>query len=155
MGDVTIREATADDAAALAEAYRDAYAANRELGFPAKAGSATPDQVREWVRDHWVFVAETDSEVIGGVRIERADADVAKLSRLGVRERWKGEGIGTQLLKHAEAAARDAGYTTMRLTTPDEHPFLPEFYHAHGYEVTGDYPLSFRDYDEVVMEKSL
>ena len=155
MGDVTIREATADDAAALAAAYRDAYAANRELGFPAKAGSATPDEVAEWIRDHWVFVAEADGEVIGGVRIERADADVAKLSRLGVRERWKGEGIGTQLLKHAEAAARDADYTTMRLTTPDEHPFLPEFYHAHGYEVTGDYPLSFRDYDEVVMEKSL
>ena len=155
MTDVTLREATPDDAESLAAAYRDAYAANRELGFPAKAGSATPDQVADWVRDYWVFVAETDGEVIGGVRIERGDDGVATLSRLGVRERWKGEGIGTRLLKHAEAAARDAGYTTMRLTTPDEHPFLPEFYHAHGYEVTGDYPLSYRDYDEVVMEKTL
>jgi predicted N-acetyltransferase YhbS len=155
MVDVTLREATPDDAATLAETYRDAYAANRELGFPATAGSATTDQVAEWIRDHWVFVAEADSEVIGGVRIEHADADVAKLSRLGVREHWKGEGIGSRLLEHAEAAARDAGYTTMRLTTPDEHPFLPEFYHAHGYEMAGDYPLSFRDYDEVVMEKPL
>lgn len=155
MGDVTIREATPDDAEALAASYRDAYAANRELGFPAKAGSATAEEVAEWIRDHWVFVAEQDGEVIGGVRIERADADVAKLSRLGVRERWKGEGIGSRLLEHAEAAARDAGYTTIRLTTPDEHPFLPEFYHAHGYEMAGEYPLSYRDYDEVVMEKTL
>lgn len=155
MADVTIREATTDDAEALAAAYRDAYAANRELGFPAKAGSATPEQVAGWIRDGRVFVAEEDGEVIGGVRIERVEDGVAKLSRLGVRERWKGEGVGSRLLEHAEQAARGAGHTTMRLTTPDEHPFLPEFYHAHGYELVGDYPLSFRDYDEVVMEKAL
>ena len=157
MGGVTIREATVDDAdaAALAEAYRDAYAANRELGFPAKAGSATADDVAEWIREHRVFVAERAGEVIGGVRLERVDDSVTKLSRLGVRERWKGEGIGSRLLERAERAAREAGDTTMRLTTPGEHPFLPEFYHAHGYETTGDYPLAYRDYDEVVMEKSL
>jgi predicted N-acetyltransferase YhbS len=157
MGDVTIREAAADDvdAAALADAYRDAYAANRELGFPAKAGSATPEQVTEWIREHRVFVAETGGELVGGVRLERIDDDTAKLSRLGVRERRKGEGIGSRLLERVERAAREAGAATMRLTTPGEHPFLPEFYHAHGYEIVDDYPLSFREYDEVVMEKSL
>lgn len=155
MGDVTLREATPDDAEALAAAYRDAYTANRELGFPAKAGSVTAEEVAGWIRDHWVFVAESDGEVIGGVRLERVENGVAKLSRLGVRERWKGEGIGSRLLEHAERAARESGRATMRLTTPGEHPFLPEFYHAHGYEIVDDYPLSFREYDEVVMEKSL
>lgn len=155
MADVSLREASPDDADALAAAYRDAYRKNRELGFPAKAGSATAADVREWIRDHRVFVAESDGEVIGGVRLEAVEERTMKLSRLGVRERWKGEGIGSRLLEHAEQVARESGYRTMRLTTPDEHPFLPEFYHAHGYEVTGDYPLSFREYDEVVMEKSL
>lgn len=155
MADVTLREATPDDSDALAAAYHSAYRTNRELGFPAKAGSATADDVREWIRDHRVFVAEIDGEVIGGVRLEAVDDDTMKLSRLGVRERWKGEGIGSRLLEHAERVARETGHETMRLTTPDEHPFLPEFYHAHGYEVTGDYPLEFREYDEVVMEKSL
>lgn len=155
MADVTLREATADDVEALAEAYRDAYAENRELGFPAKAGSATAADVAEWVRADRVFVAEHDGQVSGGIRLEAADSAIAKLSRLGVRERWKGEGVGSRLLEHAEGAAREAGYTTVQLTTPGEHPFLPEFYHAHGYEITGDYPLSHREYDEVVMEKSL
>ncbi|KPN29663.1 putative acetyltransferase [Halolamina pelagica] len=170
MADVTLREATDDDAAALAATYRDAYAENRRLGFPAKSGSATPEQVARWIRDHRVFVAESEGTVIGGVRLERVDGSersaagsqqsatddaIVTLSRLGVRERWKGDGVGSQLLEHAERAAREAGYTTVRLTTPDEHPFLPEFYHAHGYEITGDYPLAYRDYDEVVMEKSL
>ena len=155
MGEVTLREATADDAAALAETYRDAYAENRELGFPAKAGSATAETVAGWIREHWVFVAESEGELIGGVRLERVEGETMKLSRLGVRERWKGEGVGSRLLEHAERAALAAGYTTMQLTTPEHHPFLPEFYHAHGYEVTGDYPLSYREYDELVMEKSL
>lgn len=154
MGDVTLREATIDDSEALAAAYRSAYAENRDLGFPAKAGSATTSTVREWIREQQVFVAETDEGVVGGVRLGD-DGDAATISRLGVRERWKGEGIGSRLLERAERAAREAGHTTVRLTTPDEHPFLPEFYHAHGYEITGDYPLSFREYDEVVMEKSL
>jgi len=167
MGDVTLREATGDDAAALAAAYRDAYRANRELGFPATAGAATAEQVAEWIREDRVFVAESDVELIGGVRLEHVDAAespvqraagadaTVKLSRLGVRERWKGEGVGSRLLERAERAAREAGYAAVWLTTPDEHPFLPEFYHAHGYEVVGDYALSVRDYDEVVMEKSL
>ena len=154
MGDVSLRAATLDDGDALAAAYRSAYAENRDLGFPAKAGSVTASTVREWIRETQVFVAETDEGVVGGVRLETTEG-VATISRLGVRERWKGEGIGSRLLERAEQAAREAGHTTVRLTTPDEHPFLPEFYHSHGYEITGDYPLSFREYDEVVMEKSL
>lgn len=154
MGDVTLRKATLDDADALAAVYRSAYAENRELGFPAKAGSATEDEVREWIREKQVLAAETDEGVVGGVRLESED-EAATISRLGVRERWKGEGIGSRLLERAERAAREAGHTTVRLTTPDEHPFLPEFYHAHGYEITGDDPLPVRAYDEVVMEKSL
>ncbi|MFW5939015.1 MAG: GNAT family N-acetyltransferase [Halolamina sp.] len=155
MADVTLREATPADAEPLAAAYRDAYAENRRLGFPAKAGSATSEDVAAWIRDSRVFVAESEDEVIGGVRLEATAEGVAELSRLGVRERWKGEGVGTRLLRHAERAARDAGHTRIRLTTPDEHPFLREFYHAHGYEITGDYPLPYREYDEVVMEKLL
>lgn len=150
-----VRRATVDDAERLAEVYRSAYRENRELGFPAKAESATPDELPGWIREHRVYVAEVDGEVGGGVRLEATDADRAKLSRLGVHEDWKGEGIGSALLDRAEAAVRDCGYAAIWLTTPEDHPYLPEFYRRRGYEETAPYPLEYREYDEVVMEKRL
>lgn len=155
MTDVEIRRATATDAETLAEAYRSAYEENRELGFPAKAGSATESEVAEWIRESRVYVAEVDGETVGGVRLEATDPDRVKLSRFGVREDWKGEGIGSRILDYAERAIRDWGYSTVWLTTPGEHPFLPELYRRRGYEKTGPHPLDFREYDEIVMEKRL
>ena len=153
MSDIQSRRATVTDADALARAYRSAYRENRELGFPAKAGSATEDEVAEWIREHRMYVAATDDEVVGGVRLEATDDDRAKLSRLGVREEWKGEGIGSRLLDRAERAVRECERTTVWLTTPEEHPHLPEFYRSRGYEATEPHPLDFREYDEIVMEK--
>lgn len=153
--DPEIRPADPGDAGALAAIYRSAYAENERLGFPASAGSATEAEVAGWIREHRVLVAEIDGEVVGGVRIEATDPDRAKVSRLGVRADRKGEGIGSRLLERAEATARERGRERVWLTTPPGHPHLPEFYRSRGYEETGPYPLETRDYDEVVLEKSL
>ncbi|QLD86947.1 GNAT family N-acetyltransferase [Natronomonas halophila] len=150
---VRIREATVTDAEPLAAVYRSAYRENRELGFPAKAESATADRVSGWIRDQRVFVAERDGAIVGGVRVEPTAPERLKVSRFGVDETHKGEGIGTTLLQHVEDWARAEGYSTVWLTTPGEHPSLPGFYRDRGYEKTGDYPLDHRDYDEIVMEK--
>ncbi|WP_049925893.1 GNAT family N-acetyltransferase [Halopiger goleimassiliensis] len=150
-----ISPAIPDDADALAAVYRSAYRENRELGFPAKAESVTAAIVSTWIAEARVYVATVEDELVGGVRIEETAPDRAKLSRLGVHEEWKGNGIGSELVDHAEQAARDRGFDTVWLTTPPEHPFLPAFYRGRGYEKTGDYPLEYRDYDEIVMEKRL
>ena len=76
-----------------------------------------------------------------------------KLSRLGVHEQWKGEGLGRRLLAHAEEMVRVQDYTFIWLTTPEDHPYLPDLYRRHGYEITDRYPLEYRDYDEIIMEK--
>lgn len=155
MAGVSVRRATVDDADRLARVYRSAYRDNRRLGFPAKAESATGCEVAEWIRDHRVFDAESEETVVGGVRLEETEPDRMKLSRLGVHEDWKGEGLGRALLAHAVQVARDGGYRTIWLTTPEDHPYLPAFYRRRGFEVTGEYPLEYREYDEVVMEKRL
>ncbi len=155
MTEPRVRRATAADADRLAAVYRSAYAENRRLGFPAKAEHATAADVAEWIESGRVYVATVDGTVVVGVRLEATGEDRVKLSRLAVHEDWKGAGIGSVLLDHAEAAVRESGYGTVWLTTPPDHPFLPEFYRSWGYEVTGEYPLEYREYDEVVMEKFL
>lgn len=153
MSEPQIRQATVADAEKLVPVYKSAYRENRELGFPAKAESVTENELSEWIRENRVFVAEVEDELVGGVRLEATDAERVKLSRLGVREEWKGEGIGSRLLEHAEKAVREWGYATIWLTTPENHPFLAELYRRRGYEKSDDYPLEHRDYDEIVMEK--
>lgn len=168
MSRVTIRPATSEDAASLAATYRSAYAQNRALGFPAKAASATAEQVGEWIANDWVFVACAPAEtgntnrgpsataaehVVGGVRLQPTDENRVKLSRLAVHEEWKGRGVGGELLDHAERTIRERGYGVVWLTTPARHPFLPDWYVRCGYEATGPYPLAYREYDEVVFER--
>lgn len=184
MSEVRIEPAEPADAAPLAAVYRSAYAENRRLGFPAKAEQATAEQVRTWIEDYRVFVArlsdgepdgvvETDGAIertvtderspnherdapgglVGGVRVE-STAEYAKLSRLGVHEAWKGEGIGSRLLTRAERAAAET-HDTLRLTTPADHPSLREWYERRGYEVVAPYPLPYREYDELVFARSV
>jgi GNAT superfamily N-acetyltransferase len=155
MPDVEIRDAITAEAERLAAVYRRAYAENRRLGFPAKAGSATAADVRAWISDYRVAVATVDGDLVGAVRLERTDAAHVVLSRLAVDEGWKGEGVGTHLLEHAGRLARSWGYDAVQLTTPEDHPTLPDWYRRRGYERVGDYPLAYRDYDEILMEKRL
>lgn len=155
MDDVTIERAEPGDAAALASVYQSAYQENRELGFPGKAESVAESTVADWIEQHRVFVAMVESKIIGGVRLEETDPNRIKLSRLGVHEDWKGQGVGSELLDYAESTVRNEDYRTIWLTTPGEHPFLPEFYRSRGYERTGEYPLEYREYDEITMEKRL
>lgn len=155
MTELEVRTAAVEDADELAAVYRSAYWENHELGIPAKAGSATTEIVADWIRDYHVLVAEQDGEIVAGIRLESTGPTHTTVGRFGVREDRKGEGIGSQLLERAESTARDRGDETVRLTTPPEHPFLVEFYRERGYEKTGEHPLDYRDYDEIVMEKSL
>jgi len=152
---VEFRQATADDADTLADVYRSAYRGNRQLGFPAKAESATTETVSAWIRDSQVSVAERQGDVVGGVRLERENPGRVHLSRFAVHEEWKGEGIGSGLLAHVEDEMQRQGVRTVWLTTPEEHPYLPDFYRSRGYRRAGDWPLDYREYDEIVMEKQL
>lgn len=155
MAQVDIQRADTDDAGGLAAVYRSAYQENRKVGFPVNAESATPETISEWLSEYRVYAAKVDEQLAGGVRLKETEPGRLKLSRLGVHEEWKGNGIGSKLLEHAESVGRKEGYATIWLTTPGEHPYLPSFYRSRGYEKAGTYPLEDYEYDEIVMEKTL
>lgn len=155
MEEPEIREASIADAETLAEVYQSAYQENRQLGFPAKAESVTADEVADWIRESRIYVATVEAKIVGSVRLEATDSERVKLSRLGVHESWKESGVGSSLMDYAEEAVADCDYATVWLTTPETHPYLPELYRRRGYEQTGTYPLEYREYDEIVMEKEV
>lgn len=152
---MTIREAVEADIDALLNIYHGAYRENRQLGFPAKAETATSSDVETWLNEEVVYVAVDGDDVVGAVRAEETEPDRVKVSRLAVRIDHQGRGIASELLDHVETVARSGGAAVTWLTTPSEHPYLPELYRRRGYEKAGDYPLEYREYDEIVMEKRL
>lgn len=147
-----IRRAKPRDAKALEAVYQAAYAETEELGFPMKAAEATADRIRHWMDEERVLVAVSNKEAVGAVRLEPTTDGYLKVSRLAVHDEHQREGVGSRLMDAAESTAREEGFEGVRLTTPPDHPYLPAFYRGRGYERVAEYPLPYRNYDEIVME---
>lgn len=150
-----IRRGKPQDATALEAVYQSAYAATEQLGFPMKAAEATAKEIRRWMDEERVLVAVSDKEAVGAVRLEPTTDGYLKVSRLAVHHEYQREGVGSRLMDAAESMARDERFDGVRLTTPPDHPYLPAFYRERGYECVDEYPLPYRDYDEIVMELDL
>lgn len=147
-----IRKAGPEDAEALETVYRSAYRETQDLGFPMKAAEATAEEIRRWIVGGRVLVAVSSDVLIGAVRLEATSDGYLKVSRLAVHQNHQREGVGSRLMAEAESIAREARFDGIRLTTPPGHPYLPAFYRGRGYERVAEYPLPYRDYDEIVME---
>ena len=77
----------------------------------------------------------------------------AEVKFLWVREAERRSGLGTQLLRAAEAEARARGCRQIVLGT---HSFqAPEFYKKHGYTIAGEFPAYPIGYSQFFLRKSL
>lgn len=151
-----IRRALISDAPAVTALYHDAYAENVRLGFPASAATVTREEVESWITGADLFVGLLHDVIVGAVRLKVYEEwGALVVGRLGVSGKWKGHGIGSALLTHAEQEAAAMGWKSLRLTTPIAHPYLPAMYRRRGYRDVGILELPDLPYDEVIMEKSL
>lgn len=131
MQSMTIRRATAQDAARLSSmvqtsgAYRGMYA-------PMVAGyRVTP----EYIRRHEVFAAVDGADRLLGfyaLILRPAELDLAF-----VADEAQGAGIGRSLLDHMLDRARAAGLTEVRVVS---HPPAERFYRRMGAERVGTAP---------------
>jgi ribosomal protein S18 acetylase RimI-like enzyme len=122
---ITIRPASAADAAAVADVYLASFKATYD--FPL---AHTDDQVRAWIRDTlvpaggtWVAL-DTDGTVVGMM-----DVAVGDLSQLYVRPDRLGEGIGRRLLDIAMECSPDG----LTLYTFQVNERARRFYERHGF----------------------
>lgn len=93
------------------------------------------------------IVAVDDGVICGyALILYRAGTAMARLYSIAVDNRFRGRGIGLELLKQAEHAAFDAGRFMMRLEVREDNAGAIALYKAHGYRQFGTHPDYYEDH---------
>lgn len=157
MGNVQYREATADDAAAIAGLHADSWRRHYRGAFLDSYldGDVVADRMAEWTGrlsraalDRYTLVADLDGGVVGFAHTI-LDADPvwgAFLDNLHVRHDLKRLGIGARLLAGtAQAVSRRRPSSGLYLWVLEQNTAAQAFYHSQGgrrveRELAGPFP---------------
>jgi GNAT superfamily N-acetyltransferase len=112
-----------------------------ESGMWKRTGTRTnPAEVERLLRAQALILAEIDGVVVGSVNVNLMGLGVGEFGMLVADRNYRGRGIGSALVQHAESWAREHACHTMRLEilTPRHwtHPskeFLRQWYSRIGY----------------------
>jgi len=94
------------------------------------ADGAAPDRVQRALAVHQVWVATDRDAAVGWVEVVSDH-----ITGIYVDPQHAGQGIGSALLAHAEAAIQAAGYPTVRLEASWN---AEDFYLRRGYQAVGE-----------------
>jgi len=136
VGPATFRAAELSDAPAIA-------ALMTQLGYP-----STPQDIeRRLTRmlahaDYTAVVAESGHDIAGLVLVHiehglEYDAVYGRIMGLVVDERWRGRGLGKQLMQQMERWCKGQGADRIVLTSGNQRSDAHKFYDAIGYQRTG------------------
>jgi GNAT superfamily N-acetyltransferase len=133
--DLTIRDARADDGAAIASLLG-------QLGYETEATAVVPRLERLAIVGDRVVVAVMEDEVVGLAHLHASptiehERPAAKIGALVVDESHRGEGIGRALVEAMEAEARARRCALLFLTTAVPREDAQAFYRRVGLEETG------------------
>jgi ribosomal protein S18 acetylase RimI-like enzyme len=89
---------------------------------------------------HAMFVADVEGQAAGSVSVNTFDSipGLLHLFALGVAPALQGRGIGTLLIQHVEATARQMGLAGVWLDVGIDNADAMRLYHRLGYRVEGD-----------------
>jgi GNAT superfamily N-acetyltransferase len=134
QGPVTLRPVSAADAERIAALFT-------EEGYPAAASTIAGRIERFTGADGQVIVAEDAGEILGFVAVHvmprfEHDDTIARVLALVVDAGARGRGVGHDLMKSADAIARDAGAAFIEVTAAHHRPEARHLYEAMGYDAT-------------------
>lgn len=158
---VTTRWAVPADEDALAAL--DAVAWDSRSGFPSMSGRGGPF-FSESTPPSVVLVAELDGAVVGYLKLKpwtplEENAHVLGLQGIATLPSARGRGVGTALLRAAEAVARARGARKIWLGVFGTNPRAQALYAREGYVVEGvrrgEWCIDGVDVDDVLMARYL
>ena len=130
----TVRPARNADTDRLAALYQSFGAADRTLGVP----PAVDHQRRAWIErslaDGRNIVAENQERIVGHVYYTPADAPRPELA-VFVHPAFHNRGLGTELCKHATAAAVEADREALELHVSQTNRAAITVYQRLGFEI--------------------
>lgn len=152
-GGITIRLATAEDAALLAsmgeETFRDTFTADNtpaDMEAYVAAAFGLAQQARELADPGTkILIAELGGDAVGYVRLIAGAAPACveagrpiEISRFYARKAWIGRGVGVALMTRALDEARTAGHDVAWLGVWERNARAIAFYEKWGFRAAGE-----------------
>ena len=104
---------------------------------------------------HDVLVAYENNTPIGCASFKRYDDKSAEVKRVFMKEEYRGNQIGRQLMEALEQLARDKGYSYLILESGEPLVAAMQLYRSLGYAVIPNYGQYVNMADSVCMKKKL
>jgi ribosomal protein S18 acetylase RimI-like enzyme len=111
------------------------YAENAEITELVKPLEETYEDVKKAIENTNVYVALSNAEVIGSVRIQIKPDNTAYLSRFGVSAFHQNNGIGKILMNAVDNSMRELGITSLYLHTASRMFSLIRFYYGRCFYI--------------------
>jgi putative acetyltransferase len=86
-----------------------------------------------------LLLAYWNKQVAGCIAFTKLEDGVCEMKRLFVRPSFRNKGIGDELINRLIAAARERGYSIMKLDTLERLSSALRLYLVHGFETTTAY----------------
>ncbi len=161
----TIRQAREEDLTGLVGAIREAIGGGEYVKAETVADIVDNEGVlirHNEIESRMFFVACVDGDVVGWVHLKHTDLQklnhTAELT-LGVLERYRGHGIGSQLLERGVQWAEMHDLEKLYNAIPSSNEQAIEFLESHGFEIEATredhYKLNGSYVDEVMMARAL
>ncbi|WP_407334243.1 GNAT family N-acetyltransferase [Enterovibrio sp. 27052020O] len=111
--------------------------------------------IASYLLDSWCFAGFQNKQVVAACVVKKTDTYLAELFNIAVSPECRGNGCGTDLLKHVIQFARNKKMKRLELGT-GTFGYQLAFYQRMGFRVSGVIKDHFlNNYDEPIWEKGV